>query len=106
MKIAVLTLTMVSARLIVSEADGHYVDTPLLRSTRDLIGYNRMGNNAQIHRMKTFQHSETLAKRNISNLVSNAKLSDEQSKRWNHLRQQMAAIRRLKRARMIKRFGY
>ena len=108
MKFAILSLTMISARLIVSETDGLDVDTPLSRSARDLIGYNRMHNNAKIHRMKTFQNdSETrIANRSISDLIDNAKLSDEQSKRWNHLRQQMAAIRRLKRARMIKRFGY
>ena len=107
MKIAILTLTMVSARLIVSETDGLNVDTPLSRSARDLIGYNRMHNNVHIHRLKTLQDSEKMiANKSISVLISNAELSDEQSKRWNQLRQQMAAIRKLKRAQMIKRLGY
>ena len=84
------------------------VDAPLTRSARDLIGYNRMHNNAQIHRMKIFQNdSETrISNKSISDLISNTKLSDNELKRWNQLRQQMTAIRRLKRAQMIKRLGY
>ena len=108
MKPILLSLTMVSARLIMSETDGLDVKTTLSRSARDLIGYNRMHNNAQIHRMKTFHNdSETrISNKSISDLISNAKLSDNELKRWNQLRQQMTAIRKLKRAQMIQRLGY
>ena len=107
MKLILLSLTVVSARLIMSEADGLDVETTLSRSARDLIGYNRMRNNAQIHRMKTFQDSETrISNKSISDLISNAKLSDNELKRWNQLRQQMTTIRKLKRAQMVKRLGY
>ena len=106
MKLTILSFTIVSARLIMPDTDA-IENSALSRSPRDLIGYNRMHNNAQIHRMKSFQESGARSStKSISELISYAYLSDEESKRWNNLRLQLAAIRRLKRARMIERLGY
>ena len=108
MKIVLIAVTFASARLIISEGD-ELASTVLSRSSRDLIGYNRMHNNVQIHRLKAFQnpnYTKSIANKSIDKILDETQLSEAESKRWNKLRQQMTAIKRLKRAKLLKELGY
>ena len=107
MKIVLIAVTFASARLTIAEGD-ELASTVLSRSSRDLIGYNRMHNNVQIHRLKAFQnpnYTKSIPNKSIDEILDQTQLSEAQSKRWHKLRRQMAAIRRLKRARMLKELG-
>ena len=108
MKIVLIAVTFASARLTIAEGD-ELASTVLSRSSRDLIGYNRMHNNVQIHRLKAFQnpnYTKSIPNKSIDEILDQTQLSEAQSKRWHKLRRQMTAIRRLKRARMLKELGY
>lgn len=108
MKLVFIAFTFATARLIISESD-KLASTILSRSARDLIGYNRMHNNVQIHRLNTFKNpyfTNGISYKSINDIPDEAQLSEAESKRWKNLKQRMAAIRRLKRARMLKKLGY
>ena len=108
MKLVFLAFTFATARLIISESD-ELASTNLSRSARDLIGYNRMHNNVQIHRLNTFKNpnfTNGISYKSIDDIPDEAQLSEAESKRWKKLKQRMTAIRRLKRARMLKILGY
>ena len=108
MKLVFIAFTFATARLIISESD-ELASTILSRSARDLIGYNRMHNNVQIHRLKTFKNphfTDGHSYKSIDDILDEAQLSEAESKRWKKLKQRMAAIRRLKRARMLRILGY
>ena len=105
MKLVLIAISFASARLIISD-DDELASTLLSRSSRDLIGYNRLHNTAQIHRMKAFKNpnfTKSVTNKSIDEILDGGNLSEAQ---WNKLRQRMAAIRRLKRARMLKILGY
>ena len=108
MKLVLFTITIASARLTISETVGLETDS-LSRSSRDLIGYNRVHNTAQIHRLKAFRNSKVATRtstKSMGDFSTETQFSEAETKRWTKVRQQMAAIRRLRRARLLKRLGY
>ena len=108
MKLVLFTIIIVSARLTNSQTDGLETDS-LSRSSRDLIGYNRVHNTAQIHRLKAFQNTKAVTRtstKSMDDFPNETKLSKAEMKRWTQLRQQLAAIRRLRRARLLQKLGY
>ena len=108
MKLVLFTITIVSARLTNSQTGGLVTDS-LSRSSRDLIGYNRVHNTAQIHRLKAFQNPKTVTRtstKSRDDFPNETKLSKAEMNRWTKLRQQIAAIRRFRRAKLLKILGY
>ena len=123
MKITLALITIASARFVSqSDFDGidtyddtyeyaHEEDMPLLRSGRDLIGYNRqhnVANNVYKNLLKPFTAEDHLEKyqRKIAEFIAN----ETDSAKMEIFRKRLAVIRKLQKIRrqnaMLKKLGY
>ena len=123
MKITLALITIASARFV-SQSDFDGIDTyddtyeytneedmPLLRSGRDLIGYNRqhnVANNVYKNLLKPFTAEDYLEKyqRKIAEFIAN----ETDSAKMEIFRKRLATIRKLQKIRrrnaMLKKLGY
>ena len=123
MKITLALITIASARFV-SQSDFDGIDTyddtyeytneedmPLLRSGRDLIGYNRqhnVANNVYKNLLKPFTAEDYLEKyqRKIAEFIAN----ETDSEKMEIFRKRLATIRKLQKIRrrntMLKKLGY
>ena len=123
MKITLALITIASARFV-SQSDFDGIDTyddtyeytneedmPLLRSGRDLIGYNRqhnVANNVYKNLLKPFTAEDYLEKyqRKIAEFIAN----ETDSEKMEIFRKRIATIRKLQKIRrrnaMLKKLGY
>ena len=119
MKFTLALITIASARFV-SQSDFDGIDTyddtyeedmPLLRSGRDLIGYNRqhnVANNVYKNLLKPFTAEDHLEKyqRKIAEFIAN----ETDSAKMEIFRKRLAVIRKLQKIRrqnaMLKKLGY